>query len=155
MIIRHFGRSDEIDRSSAVVEKCRLDSRACLIGADPDLALHLDADGVHWPARLAKSARQSAHLFALNTMSAHSRLELRLASDIGMDAALVSTVFASASPSATTPLGLPRFANISRNSRLPIYALGGIDHSNAERVSRFGGFASVSGFQDLLPRNGD
>ena len=155
VIIRHFGQEAEIRRAGHLVEQCRREDRICLIGADPRLARALDADGVHWPARLARAAHQQARDFALNTMSAHNPSELRLALLQKMDAAIVSTVFASASASAGRPLGLARFARISARAGLPVYGLGGIDHSNAERVSRFGGFASVSGFQELVPEAQD
>jgi thiamine-phosphate pyrophosphorylase len=155
VIIRHFGQEAEIGRARQLVEQCRRVDRVCLIGADPSLARALGADGVHWPARLARAARQQARDFALNTMSAHNPSELRAALVLNMDAALVSTVFASASASAGRPLGLARFARISAWAGLPVYGLGGIDHSNAERVSRFGGFASVSGFQELVPEAED
>ncbi len=63
----------------------------------------------------------------------------------GADAAFVSPVFASASPSAGRPLGALRFAELVRGARLPVYALGGIDAAAARRLARSGaaGLAAV------------
>ena len=66
------------------------------------------------------------------------------------NAALVSAVFTSESPSAGAPLGALRFARLNRTARLPIIALGGINARTAPRLVDAGaaGLAAVGGLTD-------
>lgn len=149
VIIRHFGEADAIEEAAEIAGICRQSRRICLIGADAGLARELGADGVHWPARLARAASRHASDFPINTMSAHTIHEVRAAERAGMDAAIVSTVFVSDSPSAGQAIGLSRLARIAAATSVPVYALGGIGAENVERTSKIAGFASVSAFSDL------
>ncbi len=67
-----------------------------------------------------------------------------------MDGLILSPVFPSESPSAGQPLGIMRFSAYASACRVPVYGLGGIDHTNVERVASFGGFASVSGLAESV-----
>ena len=77
------------------------------------------------------------------TASAHSPEELRMLARYPVDAALVSTVFASNSPSARAPLGALRLRTIARSSACPVFALGGVSAGNAAQVAGFSGIAAV------------
>jgi thiamine monophosphate synthase len=149
VIVRHFGIEAEIARAHQLVSLCKRQKRLVLIAADPGLAEKLKADGVHWPFRLRRRIRRSDRPGWFNTLSVHSPAELRLAQTSLADALIMSTVFASDSPTAGNALGLPRFARAAQGSQQPVYALGGITPVNAGRVSSIGGFASVSGFLNL------
>lgn len=149
VIIRHMGRPDAISEAGDIAAICKRAGRICLIGADAELARVLDADGVHWPARLQAEARRLASYFPVNTMSVHSLREVRRAEQLGMDGVIASTVFASASPSSGAPMGLTRLARLQAATPLPVYGLGGVSADNVERTSRLAGFASVSGFEVL------
>ena len=81
----------------------------------------------------------------LQTTSAHSARSLRQADHQGFDAAFVSAVFPSRSPSAGTPLGLARYRSLVKTVSIPCYGLGGINSSNALAIARLGGFACVEG----------
>jgi thiamine-phosphate pyrophosphorylase len=73
----------------------------------------------------------------IETTSAHGGLAIAKAARLGLDAILVSTAFASRSPSATRPLGAIRLAKLQRafpHARL--YALGGINLTTAKALSR-------------------
>lgn len=67
----------------------------------------------------------------IETAAAHSRAAVAQAARLGVDAVLVSAVFPSRSPSAGPPLGALRFRQLVRAATIPVYALGGIDASNA------------------------
>jgi thiamine-phosphate pyrophosphorylase len=118
-----------------------------LVSADVELALRIGADGVHWPqSRLALRKRpQPGSRRLIETASAHSRGALIQAVRSGVDAAIVSTVFASRSATATSPMGALRFRTLARTSPLPVYALGGIDGRTAGRVVS-GARANVAGW---------
>lgn len=82
------------------------------------------------------------------TASAHSRRALLNAARHGVDAAILSTVFASRSPSAGVAMGALKFRLLARQAPLPVYALGGVGAANAARVfsasgKRAAGFAAI------------
>ena len=79
------------------------------------------------------------------TASAHSPAELRAVGGFPIDAALVSAIFPSASPSAGKPIGALNFRRLARSAPCPVYALGGINGGNAAEVAPFAGLAAVDG----------
>lgn len=118
-----------------------------LVGADARLAARLKADGVHLPERLMRLGPRlrQAHPRWLITAAAHSLPAIVAAGRLGLDASLVSSVFASASPSTGRPLGAIRFARLVRHARLPIIALGGVNTATARRLASSGaaGLAAI------------
>jgi thiamine-phosphate pyrophosphorylase len=151
LIYRHYGAEDREKIALKLADHLRKFGNILLISADPELALAVGAAGVHWPEkRLAQAARwRLRHPGLLFTASAHSGAALRKAAAAGADAALLSPVFPSASPSAGRPLGLWRAAALARQAKLPVYALGGVDRTKEKRLSALGfsGIAAVSGLQ--------
>ena len=119
-----------------------------LIGLDLSLAVAVGADGVHLPERavdLADEARRRG--LALVTGAAHSPQALARAAALRLDAALLSPVFPTASPSASAALGPRRFAEWVGAAGLPVIALGGIHAGNAADLSSSGacGLAAADG----------
>lgn len=145
VVYRHFGAPDRQSVALRLAGICRARGLVLLIAADPALALQVDADGVHWPFRLRGEARRWRSRFRLQTLSAHSGRELRAAARFPVDAVLLSTVFASRSPSAGSALGALRFAKLAAGSVKPVYALGGVTAETAGRIAGSAGFACVNG----------
>lgn len=130
LVYRAFGAPDAgaVARGLAAIARRR--RLVLLIGADEALAAACGAHGVHLPERsLARAPRLRARWpHALITGAAHGGMALQRARAFGLDAALVSTVFPSRSPSAGAPLGPLRLARGVREAdRLPVYALGGVN----------------------------
>lgn len=145
VIFRHFGAAKRVEMAFALTELCYSRGLLCLIAADPELAVQTGAHGVHWPeARLNEACRYRG-AFAYQTASAHSRQAIWRAAKAGIDAALVSAVFPSNSPSAGAPLGAARFRILAQKSPLPLYALGGVGPDTAGCVASFGGIAAIEG----------
>ena len=148
VVYRAFGAPDAEETARALAELARRKGLALLVGAEWRLARRIGARGVHLPQRLAHRAPiiRSAWPEAMITAAAHSRSALARAARFGADAAFLSPVFPSASPSAGAPLGSPRFAAMARAAGLPVYALGGVDEKNAPALLRSGavGLAAVS-----------
>jgi len=143
VIYRHFGAPDAGMIAADLAHVCRTRKLRLLISADPVLAMAVGAAGVHWPhARLAAS-RKWRGAFPLITASAHSPAELRAIAHYPIDAALVSAVFPSNSPSAGKPLGPLKLRQITRSAPCPVFALGGVMARNANRVAPFAGIAAV------------
>ena len=154
VVYRHFGASDREEVARSLARICIRRGMVLLIAADPELAAEIDAHGVHWPFQLAQQAGRWRRRFALQTVSAHSDRELRAVHNLPVDAALLSTVFASGSATAGAALGALRFRQIVRGASLPIYALGGVTANNAGAVSPMAGFAAVDGMAPFAGRRG-
>lgn len=150
IIYRHFGAAD---RSQTAVSLAKIAARRgliLLIAADPKLALHVGAHGVHWPEANRREARRWITAFALQTVSAHSPAALRKAARFGFDAAFVSTVFPSNSQSAGKAMGPVRFRRLAQASPIPVYALGGVDAGSGARLSHAGGLAAIGGIESVF-----
>jgi thiamine-phosphate pyrophosphorylase len=152
VVYRAFGdeRATEVGRELARLAHAR--GLVLLAGADPDLAAAIGADGVHLPERMlgrARSLRRARRTWIV-TCAAHSAAALVAARRAGADAAFLSPVFESRSPSAGRPIGALRFAALARAAGLPVYALGGVNAHTARRLVRSGaaGLAAVEGFAD-------
>ncbi|HHH31369.1 MAG TPA: thiamine phosphate synthase [Polyangiaceae bacterium] len=105
-----------------------------------DLALRLEADGVHL-GRASVAVADARRLLGdaiVVTRSAHGVDEAVAAADAGVDAVLLSPIFPS--PGKPTPLGLAPLTEARR--RLPphvaLYALGGVDRASCSRCLEAG-----------------
>jgi thiamine-phosphate pyrophosphorylase len=151
LIYRAFGAADARDVARRLASVARRRGLVLLIGAD---AVQAKGAGVHLPQRLARraGALKRARPGVLVTAAAHGLPALIAARRGGADAALLSVVFPSRSPSAGRPLGTVRFAALVRHAGLPVYALGGVTTKNAPRLIGSGaaGLAMVDGLADAL-----
>jgi thiamine-phosphate pyrophosphorylase len=152
VIFRGFGRPDSAATATRLAGIARRRGLVLLIGADEALAAAVGADGVHLPERCwTRLPRMRArHPLWLLTVAAHSPAALRRAGTVGADAALVSAVFDSRSPSAGRPIGPLRLARQVRTGSTPVFALGGVRERTARRLVGTGvaGFAAVEAFAD-------
>ena len=152
VIYRHFGAEDCKTVAEALQTVCRHRGLMLLIAADPRLAKQIGADGVHWPEKRLPEARSWREHFRLQTTSAHSAAAIHRAERIGMDAALVSSVFPSDSPSAGSPLNPARFRQLSAKTSIPLYGLGGLNAQNAAAISASGGLAAIGSLVETFAR---
>jgi thiamine-phosphate pyrophosphorylase len=143
VIYRHHGAADRATIATHLARTCRLHGLILLVSADPQLASRIGADGVHWPEKRLRGVRARSPHF-IETASAHSRAAIARAARLGIDAVLVSTVFASRSASAGQPMGALRFRQLARNAPLPVYALGGVTADSAASAMPYAaGWAGV------------
>jgi len=147
VIYRHFAAMDRAEVAASLASICGKRGLTLLIAADPDLAMRVRADGVHWPHRMRQEARHWRGRFDLQTISAHSGRELRAISGLPVNAVLLSTVFASRSASAGRAMGAVKFRDLVRGAGLPVYALGGVTAENAGSAAKGAGFAAVDGMR--------
>lgn len=154
VIYRAFGADDALPRARRLRAIAAERGLILLIGADESLAEACGADGVHLPeAMVAKAGTlRAAHPTWILTAAAHSLTAATRAAAAGCDAALVSTVFVSNSPSAGAPIGAEAFASLVRAAPLPVYALGGVNAQTARRLTASGaqGFAIVEGLAEAV-----
>jgi thiamine-phosphate pyrophosphorylase len=149
VVFRAFGTADAAVQGLQLRRATRRNRNRLLAGADPALAAAIRADGVHLPQRLAHRARRlkSARPGWIVTTAAHDLISARRAARLGADAVIVSTAFASRSPSAGRPLGALRLASLARQVDAPVYALGGLNDATARLLlhARIVGIAAIAG----------
>ena len=112
-----------------------------LINDRLDVALALDAAGVHLaghslPTAIARRVLGAGKLLGVST---HSVEEARCAADDGADFIVFGPVFAT--PSKVVygpPQGLQHLTTVVRAVRIPVLAIGGIDHTNLPQVVQAG-----------------
>lgn len=153
VVYRHFGATDAETvarrlRATTVQAGVRL-----LIGLDAELAQRVGADGIHLPERALASASllRSRHPGWLMTAAVHAPDALETPAGqgldvLGLDAVVLSPVFAAGGASAAKPaLGGEAFSAAVRASLLPVYALGGIGPQTVQGLGGTGacGFAGV------------
>jgi thiamine-phosphate pyrophosphorylase len=111
-----------------------------LVADDPLLAAQ--ADGIHLPEMRAHEAAswRALHPKWIITSAVHgSCIHARYA-----DAVLLSPIFPTASHPGAAHIGATRARTMARMSRVPVYALGGIDARNVARLRGFIGVAAIS-----------
>ncbi|HWD26845.1 MAG TPA: thiamine phosphate synthase [Rhizomicrobium sp.] len=108
-----------------------------LIAGDPALVARLGADGLHLPET---RAHEAAHWRAL-----HPRwiIGAARAANPHLDFVLLSPVFPTRSHRGRPSLGAVRANTLAKASRVPAYALGGIDARNARLLHGFAGIAAI------------
>jgi thiamine-phosphate pyrophosphorylase len=120
-----------------------------LINDRVDIALAVDADGVHlgqsdMPCEAARRLLGDKKIIGITI---HNLAEAVEAESIGADYLGVSPIFQTATkPDAGKPSGISLIEEIRANVDIPLIAIGGIDHSNAKDVIRAGadGLCAIS-----------
>lgn len=151
IILRDYDHPDRADLARLWQALARQHGHLFLVGNDSRLAHRIHADGVHWPEyRLTRPSLVRPHPGWLVTAAAHSRTALRRAQALGVDAVLVSPVFATRSHPGTRTLGPLGLGRMIRAARLPVIALGGMSMPRLRRLSPLAihGFAAIDAFAD-------
>lgn len=145
VVFRAFGAADAERTGRVLLALARRRGLVLLVGADAALAERIGAHGVHLPERMIGQARRIRRPGWIVTAAAHSGWAARRGLAAGVDAVVVSAVFASNSPSAGAPMGPLRLAGIVRQAGGAVYALGGINDKTAHRLLPAGlvGLAAV------------
>ena len=153
VIFRHYESERRAKLAEALARLCRRRRLKFLVGNDVRLASRVQADGIHFAEAVLTRARAIHRAAALRrdwivTASAHSFAALRRAARFGADAALLGPVFQTESHPGRPGLGPIRFANLARQSPIPVYALGGTTDRNAGRLAgtKAAGLAALGAF---------
>ena len=120
-----------------------------LINDRVDIALATDADGVHlgqsdMPCLVARKLLGQERIIGVTV---HSLAEALQAESMGADYLGVSPIFQTATkPDAGKPAGIRLIEEIRGQVEIPLIAIGGINHSNANEVVRAGadGLCAIS-----------
>ena len=121
---------------------CKMKKIKLLIGSDIKLAEDINADGIHFPEYMVKKNKINwtyiknvkSNKKWIITTAVHNIQSLKKAEELNIDAALLSPVFPSKSHPNNKSLGLNKFLKIVKKTKLPIYALGGINIKNVKSL---------------------
>ena len=149
LIMRHYDHSHRETLARKTTAVCRARGLVCLIAGDWRLAAQVNADGVHMPEGMLRTACCAAFKLwcrkgKLLTVSAHGRNGLRQAASLGVDAVLLSPVATTESHPDRKPIGLHPYAALVRSRSLPVYALGGMTLAHSKTIRAIGG-AGIAG----------
>jgi thiamine-phosphate pyrophosphorylase len=152
LILRHTDAGRLRVLAERLAPLCRARRLRLLIAGNARLAVTVPgAGGLHLPENQLRAGGRRWRRWRrpgwLVTAAAHSRAAVRRAAAAGVDALLLSPVFATASHPGAAPLGVLRFARLAGESPLPVYALGGVTRANARRLRGSGavGIAAIGG----------
>jgi thiamine-phosphate pyrophosphorylase len=138
-----------IEEASGLCRLCRAAGISFIVNDRLDVALAVDADGVHvgqddMPASLARRLLGRKKTLGVSAGSVEEALE---AVDDGADYIGASPVFSTPTkPDAPPPLGIEGLRRITEAVRIPVVAIGGINPGNAAAMREAGaaGIAVVS-----------
>ena len=153
VLLRHYGEPQRRELAFALAAHCRASRVVLIVALDLKLARAVGADGIHFPQDTApRAARAAKAAGLLVTVAAHDAAAVVTAFRVGADAALVSPVFETASHPGAIPLGVVRFTALVRDSKVPVYALGGISAQSVSRLRNSGavGVAAVEAWNDRI-----
>ncbi len=148
LIYRHFGADNKVAIATALRQICFVREVQFLIARDEELAMDTGADGLHLPEKYLSHAPKLRARYPDWLLSGAVHSAENLQNTKGVDAAILSPVFPSVSPSAGKPLGVKKFTDITRTAPVAVFALGGVSGANVSQLLSSGaaGIAGVSAF---------
>ncbi len=126
----------QVAEAEAVLDICRRSGVPFLINDDADLALAIEADGVHLgqkdlPVSLVARFAKPEWIIGVST---NNPAEARAAAADGADYVSVGRLFATTSKSDTRPATLDTIREVKAAVSVPVSAIGGINESNVADV---------------------
>ena len=123
-----------------IADRCR---KLFIVNDRPDLAIAAGADGVHLgqddlPVRAARELAKKAGRPLLLGKSTHSLVQAKKAAAEKPDYVAVGPVFSTPTKPDYEPVGLGLVEKVSKQIRIPVAAIGGIDASNLDAVLHAG-----------------
>ena len=142
-LLRSYKAKGRKKIAKRLLKFCRMKKLKLLIASDIRLAEDINAHGVHFPEYMIKKKNKINWVFVKNiklrknwiiTTAVHSLQAIKNAEFFDIDAALLSPVFSSNSHPNEKNLGVNKFTEITKKTKLPIYALGGINIKNIKSL---------------------
>ncbi|MEZ5651059.1 MAG: Nudix family hydrolase [Burkholderiaceae bacterium] len=120
------------DLFERVLSACRAAGATLVVNSVHPAEYWLRADGVHWRAGDLPQTRPPDGL-RWQAASCHDAVELARAAECGVDWVVLGPVRETASHPGATGIGWSAFERLAEQSRVPVYALGGVRTDDAER----------------------
>ena len=144
-LLRSYKAKSRKKIAKQLLKFCKMKKLKLLIASDIKLAEDINAHGVHFPEYMIKKKNIINWVIVKNiklrknwiiTTAVHSLQGIKNAEFFDIDAALLSPVFPSKSHKHKKNLGINKFSKIVKKTKLPIYALGGINIKNIKSLLR-------------------
>ncbi|HPF45260.1 MAG: thiamine phosphate synthase [Alphaproteobacteria bacterium] len=155
VILRDYNLKNRYELAVALRYICNHKKIIFSVAADLEIALAVQADGIHLPeyrATEAKIIRQNYPDYFIS-VSCHSEKSVSKLPENIIDAVLLGPVFPTESHPETfndpaLTIGINHFSEICKRSQKAIYALGGVNENTAEQLDGSGaaGIAAIRGF---------
>jgi len=152
IIYRHFGADGHRHMAQVLRQVTLARDQQFLIGHDPQLAIDIGADGVHFRRDNALKAPMIWRNRCPDWIITMAGLKgkQKYTGDLSvLDGLFVSSVFYSKSPSAGDPIGTEAFKQICAELTAPVIALGGVNKRTAGELKHTGA-AGLAGIDGLL-----
>ncbi len=156
VIFRDYDHPARMALGRSLAGLCRQRGLVFLVAGDVTLVSGLDADGIHLPEAMMDQALEfrQDHPDRIITTSCHDPASVRRAASLPLDAILIAPVFPTQShpetiSGARATLGLSGVLDMTSQTSLPLYGLGGITVANADDLMAAGlaGIAAIRGFE--------
>ena len=130
--------SSLVSQAKAVIKVCRPLGIPVIINDRVDVAIAVDADGVHvgdddMPVRTARKMIGPLKILGVSVKTPEQAMQ---AERDGADYVGAGACFSTSTKADSTLIGLEMVQNIHTSAGIPVVAIGGISHSNAEEVLR-------------------
>ena len=144
-LLRSYKAKSRKKIAKQLLKFCKMKKLKLLIASDIKLAEDINAHGVHFPEYMIKKKNIINWVIVKNiklrknwiiTTAVHSLQAIKNAEFFDIDAALLSPVFSSKSHPNKKYLGINKLSKIVKKTKLPIYALGGINIKNIKSLLR-------------------
>ena len=141
-LLRSYKVKERKKIAKQLLKFCKMKKLKLLIGSDIKLAEDINAHGIHFPEYMIKKRKINWMIIKnikskknwIITTAVHSYQAIKKAEFFNVDAALLSPVFQSESHPNKKNLGINKFERIVKKTKLPIYALGGINIKNIKSL---------------------
>ncbi len=137
---KNLSRDDYCDLAGEVLTLGRDRKVTIMLNTSPDIALALNTNGLHLSSSwLHKLQQRPVAQHTLLSASCHNLNELRKATAIGVDFAVLSPVKPTTSHPEQKGIGWDTFHALAEQSIVPLYALGGMSEDDIETAWMHGG----------------
>jgi len=146
IIYRHFGSAHRFVDAETLRQVTFKRQQQFLIGDDPQLAIEVGADGVHFRRDANVSAPTLWRQRCPDWLISMAGIKMgNYAGDVSiLDGLLLSSIFPSQSQSAGDPIGVETLKEKTRKLPVPVFALGGVNNKTAPKLIGSGA-AGVAG----------
>ena len=136
IIYRHFGSAHRFVDAEALRQVTFKRQQQFLIGDDPQLAIEVGADGVHFRRDAKVSAPTLWRQRCPDWLISMAGIKMGdYTGDVSiLDGLLLSSIFPSQSPSAGEPIGVEALKEKARALPVPVFALGGVNRKTVPKL---------------------
>ena len=126
-----------------VIDICKPRGVKVIINSNINLALELKVDGVHLTSKELRILKNTPKELMIGA-SCHNSQEVHMAEKLNVNFVVLSPVKQTLSHPDIKPMGWKKFQEITNNSNIPIYALGGMGLKDYETSIENGGIGIAS-----------